>query len=128
MSVKYVVELEHPVMTVEETKIFTANQRTPRLVLADGTSMSVQYHWSSYCSPRPEVEEKVSSSVSVLSAEIGFPSREISEIMEYAEDRENPTDTVYGYVPVRLINSVIAAAGGIVRFESYCPIVVNEGN
>ena len=33
--------------------------------------------------------------------------------MPYAEDRERPTDTVYGYVPVEIVERVIEKHGGI---------------
>ena len=33
--------------------------------------------------------------------------------MEYAEDADNPTGTVYGWVPVEVVDAVIAAHGGI---------------
>lgn len=45
--------------------------------------------------------------------EIGFPSEVVPEIISYAEDEENPTDTVYGYVPTEIIQSIIDKHGGI---------------
>ena len=35
-------------------------------------------------------------------------------ILKWAEDPENPCDTVYGYVPVTVVNLVIAKHGGAV--------------
>jgi hypothetical protein len=36
------------------------------------------------------------------------------EIMSYAESRGEPRDTVYGYVPVELVDQLIEAHGGMV--------------
>lgn len=33
--------------------------------------------------------------------------------MEYCENPENPTDTVYGYVPIEVIEEIITKHGGI---------------
>ena len=46
------------------------------------------------------------------SVEIGFPSEKEDLIMEYAEDHDRPTRTVYAYVPLTVVNSVIAKHGG----------------
>lgn len=35
--------------------------------------------------------------------------------MEYAENPSEPTDTVYGYVPVSIVEAVINSRGGIVQ-------------
>lgn len=35
--------------------------------------------------------------------------------MEYAENPDEPTDTVYGYVPVSVVEAVINSRGGIVQ-------------
>jgi hypothetical protein len=36
------------------------------------------------------------------------------ELMEYAEDPVDPTGTVYGWVPVELVNKLIDKHGGII--------------
>ena len=33
--------------------------------------------------------------------------------MRYCEDPETPTETVYGYVPIELVETLIAAHGGM---------------
>jgi hypothetical protein len=38
-------------------------------------------------------------------------------LMEYVEDKNRPMDTVYAYVPVFLVSTVIAKHGGIVQGE-----------
>ena len=80
----------------------------PRIKCADGFSLSVQVHPGAYCSPRdgfgPDWTE----------AEIGFPSEPPPpEIIAYAEEKDRPTDTVYAYVPMSLIDALVAQHGGI---------------
>ncbi len=77
-----------------------------RIVCADGFSLSVQANRGAYCSPRDN--EGPWSAV-----EVGFPSGTPDVIMEYAERPEDPTGTVYGYVPIALVESLIAEHGGM---------------
>ena len=77
-----------------------------RLQCADGFSMSVQARELAHCSPRNDEGPW-------WKAEIGFPSEAESLIMEWAEDPEDPTGTVYGYVPVDIIDAVVARHGGV---------------
>ena len=79
---------------------------TPRVVCADGFSMSVQASEYSYCSPRGNRAHNY------YEMEIGFPSEMEPDIMEWAEDASCPTQTVYGYVPVEVIDAVIKKHGG----------------
>lgn len=80
----------------------------PRLTCADGFSMSVQASGGHYCAPRENFGpwHKV---------EIGFPSARVEEFMPFIDGDEatTPTDTVYGYVPVEIVATVIAAHGGL---------------
>jgi hypothetical protein len=39
--------------------------------------------------------------------------------MEYAESAEYPTETVYGYVPVELVEKLIEFHGGIRKNKSW---------
>lgn len=79
----------------------------PRVRCADGYTVSVQANEYCYCSPRSDADhyDKV---------ELGYPSSEDSELADYAEDEERPCDTVYGYVPVKLVDEVLTKHGGIV--------------
>lgn len=77
----------------------------PRIVCADGFSLSVQANRGAYCNPRSGIGPWDE-------AEIGFPSHRVEEIMPYCEDSENPTSTVYAYVPVKLIEKLIDDHGG----------------
>ena len=85
--------------------------RYPRVVCADGFSMSVQAHDGAYCSPRSNNAKKYKE------VEVGFPSAEEPLLMEYCDGQE-PTDSVYGYVPVQVVTNVIAKHGGIVEGEA----------
>jgi hypothetical protein len=72
----------------------------PRIICDDGTTMSVQVGSGLYCSPRD-------SDGPWYAVEIGYPSRKIDGIMEWAESPESPTDTVYGYVPLTVLARAI---------------------
>lgn len=77
----------------------------PRIICGDGTTMSVQAGSGMYCTPRDS--EGPWSAV-----EIGYPSRKLDGLMEWAEGPEQPTDTVYGYVPLPVLARVIDECGG----------------
>jgi len=81
----------------------------PSITLGDGTKLSLQASEFHYCTPR------TSNADFYTAWEIGFPSKVIPEILEWAEDADKPTDTVYGYVPVEVILNVIKARGGTVQ-------------
>lgn len=81
-------------------------RQVPRITCADGVRLSVQASATHYA--RPRAYEGPWSHV-----EIGFPSERIEELIPYAEDPESPTATVYGYVPIEVVEAVILAHGGI---------------
>ena len=78
-----------------------------RIYCNDGFNLSVQCNSASYCWPRED------HSTFYLTVEVGFPSDKPELIMSYAEDPEKPTKTVYGYVPVELVQQLIESHGGI---------------
>ena len=53
-----------------------------------------------------------------MKVEVGFPSEEEPLLMDYCEDKSEPTHTVYAYVPVQVVTNVIAKHGGIVEGEA----------
>ena len=79
------------------------------ILCADGFSMSVQASETAYCTPRK------TGAARYYEVEVGFPSSREDLLMQYAEDRGNPTETVYGYVPTNIVSLVIAKHGGIVE-------------
>lgn len=76
------------------------------IVCADGFHISAQVSGSHYSQPR-NCEGPWSS------IELCFPLYADPHIQEYAEDQEEPTGTVYGYVPVEVVNAMIVSHGGI---------------
>ena len=82
-----------------------------RVMCADGFTMSVQAHDGAYCSPR------VNNAESYDEVEVGFPSSAEPLLMDWCDDPNDPTGTVYGYVPVQVVTNVIAKHGGMVEGE-----------
>ena len=86
--------------------------RLPQIVCSDGFKMSVQVGYSLYSEPK-----KVAKRYSKV--EIGFPSERESLLEEYVElslfdeNFVDYTDTVYPYVPVKVVNQVLKKHGGI---------------
>ncbi len=80
-----------------------------RVECADGFSMSVQARETLYCTPR------VNNAPSYSEVEVGFPSAPEELLMDYCEEPQNPTETVYAYVPVQVVTNVIAKHGGMVE-------------
>ena len=78
---------------------------------ADGFTMSVQAHNGAYCSPRINNAEKYTA------VEVGFPNREEPLLLKFAEDPDKPTETVYGWVPAKVVATVIAKHGGMIQGE-----------
>lgn len=83
-----------------------SNYRVNALTCNDGFRMSVQASETHYCLPRDNEGPH-------YKFEVGYPSSEEPALMRYAEDPDRPTDTVYGYVPVEIIDEIIAKHGGI---------------
>lgn len=92
---------------LEEISGYTYRRLSPQMVCNDGFAMSVQVSHSHYCSPRVDDAEYYSE------VEVGYPSKEEELLMPFAEDASNPTQTVYGYVDVRVVDAVINKHGGL---------------
>ena len=95
--------------SVNEFFAATGSDRNRMVVCADGFSMSVQANRTAYCTPR------ISDAQKYTHVEIGFPSEEEDLIMHWCDEPQNPTETVYGYVPVQVVTNVLAKHGGIVE-------------
>ena len=114
LKVKVLYENKDPLM-----KHMMTSSRLPQIVCVDGFEMSVQVGFSLYSTPK-----KVAKRYSAV--EIGFPSDHESLIEEYAEtfykddgeDVTDYTDTVYPYVPVKIVNKVLKKHGGIDMTET----------
>jgi len=86
----------------------TAFPHFPALECEDGFTMSIQGSASHYCSPRSEFNPAQPYSA----VEVGFPSQVEPALLAFAEDASDPTGTVYGCVPVRVVEKVVASHGG----------------
>lgn len=94
--------------TRKQIKGFDMLDIRPRIICKDGFSVSVQASKTHYC--RPRINTGPYSRV-----ELGYPSETVTEWMKYAETPESPTETVYGYVPIEIVEDVIEQHGGIVN-------------
>jgi hypothetical protein len=96
-----------------------------RITCADGFSLSVIAGAGYYCKPRPSLlsdlpDDLVSDAPRdhpgpYMAVEVGFPSARPEPWSEWAqrvEDEDNPTGTVYGYVPVQMVRDLILSHGG----------------
>jgi hypothetical protein len=80
----------------------------PPVTCKDGFSMSVQASSFHYCTPR------VDGAPFYTTYEIGFPSEREPLLMPYRElSEDEPTRTVYPYVPVEIVAAVIRKHGGL---------------
>ena len=80
----------------------------PRIECANGFSLSVQAGEFLYSDPREDAGPW-------RAVEVGFPSgtpEPWDEWQAYAENEADPTGTVYGYVPVVMVEALIALHGG----------------
>ena len=92
---------------LQETN-YSGYGRRPRVHCADGFSVSVQASQFHYCRPRIDNAEKYEE------VELGYPSAADDLIIDYAEDNFY-TNTVYGYVPVEIVDKLIEKHGGIMN-------------
>ena len=93
---------------IEERSGLLWRDNAPRVVCADGFVMSVQVSQSHYCSPR------INDAGYYDSVEVGYPSEWEVLLMEYAEEPEHPTETVYGWVGIDVVDAIIEKHGGFV--------------
>lgn len=105
-------------LTVTDFGIDTWHLRRPRVVCADGYTISIQRSYYHYCDLGMEYTKMDTISypddISKTSYELGYPSREDDLIMEYAETPDYPTGTVYGFVPYDVVVNLLEKHGGIV--------------
>ena len=111
-NLKVKVLNEDPLM-----KHIMTSTRLPHIVCTDGFTMSVQVGYSLYSTPK-KVAKRYSN------VEIGYPSEHEPLIEEYAECYTfeeldiDFTDTIYPYVPVKIVDKVLKKHGGIDMTET----------
>jgi len=81
------------------------------LELDSGFSVSCQAGKSQYSDPR-------NNTGPYTAVELGFPNACDPLIAGYADDPDNPTGTVYGYVPAHIVTALIMKHGGLVSGET----------
>ena len=79
---------------------------TPHVICNDGFIMSVQAGQSLYSTPKDDAKR-------YKAVEIGYPSEEEVMIKSFAEDPDDLCDTVYGFVPTKIVDTIIKNHGGI---------------
>ena len=89
-------------------RILLQTMMRPLLVCNDGYSISVQASENHYCSPRVSV-----FGLDYYEVELGFPSEPDDLINGYAEDPSDYTGTVYGWVPMEIVEQLVEKHGGI---------------
>lgn len=77
----------------------------PPIQMRDGTTLSIQANEFVYCQPRANAGP-------YSQVELGFPSAIIEEILPWADDQDDPTETVYPRVPIEVVAQAILARGG----------------
>ena len=108
------LKVTYPADEYSSLKDIMTSSRLPHIVCTDGFSMSVQVGYSLYSTPK-----KVAKRYSAV--EIGYPSepeeliKEWAEFLPFSEEDEelDYTDTVYPYVPVKVVDKVLKKHGGI---------------
>lgn len=113
---------------VSPANYISENVVRERVVCKDGFVISIQASEYHYCEPRISqgyLDNKlyfvegwsqqgyIEKFIPYKSVELGFPSVAEEDILDYAEDPNEPTDTVYGYVPVEIVDKMLEKHGGI---------------
>ena len=93
-----------------------------QIICKDGFAMSAQANHGAYCVPR------VDDAPRYTQVEVGYPSHPEPLLLEWAENKDKPTDTVYPYVPVHQISLVCVKHGGIISGGLPTGIAVIEAN
>lgn len=81
-----------------------------KIICNDGFSVSIQASSAHYCRPRETQTEKTNYET----VELGFPTETDELILEWVEDADDPTDTVYAQVPVEVVEELLWKHGGVI--------------
>jgi len=115
--IKNNLKVTYPAEEYSSMNHMLTSSRLPHIICQDGFSMSVQVGYSLYSTPK-----KVAKRYSAV--EIGYPSDHEPLIEEYAECYTfeeldiDFTDTIYPYVPVKIVDKVLKKHGGIDMTET----------
>lgn len=99
-------------MTPEQLNLWLAHQRyeypnrpAPPFECPDGYTVSIQASKYHYCSP------KQNNQAEYYAVELGFPNQIEEELLTFAEEPEDPLDTVYGFVPMAIVCKILTKHG-----------------
>lgn len=93
---------------IQENRSPRPNRVVKEIVCRDGFRMSVQAGPHMYSTPRDWVDH-------YDEVEVGYPTQVEVRLMPFIDGRYefSPTDTVYAYVPVDIINQIVEEHGGL---------------
>ena len=97
-------------------KHMMTSSRLPHIVCSDGFTISVQVGYSLYSKPK-----KIAKRYSEV--EVGYPSEDEPLLKKYVESPYKDgfidyTDSIYPYVPVKVVDKVLKKHGGIDLIET----------
>jgi hypothetical protein len=78
----------------------------PSIFCKDGFNFSCQAGNGLYSTPRERAAK-------YTSMEVGYPSAKEDLFIEFADNKDEPTDTIYPYIPIEVIQATIEKHGGI---------------
>lgn len=82
--------------------------KRPYIMCKDGFIISIQASSTHYCTPQSDEEN-----INFKNVELAYPSRKDDLILKFAENRDNPTSTIYPQVPIEIVNQLLKKHGGI---------------
>jgi hypothetical protein len=99
---------------IELKTIKRVDRHFPIITCGDGMQISVQGGNAWYSHPRMYADCKGKDTLGdYTEVEVGFPTKVCFRLLKYAEDKGNPLHTVYGYVPIGVVERVLKKHGGI---------------
>ena len=107
--IKNNLKVTYPAEEYSSMNHILTSSRLPQIHCIDGFSMSVQVGYSLYSKPK-----KVAKRYSEV--EIGYPSEHEPLLEKYVESffvTPDFTDSIYPYVPVKVVDKVLKKHGGI---------------
>lgn len=101
--------------TAESYRARRAAKPSNKITCADGFRLSVIAGGGTYCSPRPGMTVPEGYDGPFAAVEVGYPSERPepwSEWEQFCENTQDPTSTVYGFVPVEIVRTLVESHGG----------------
>ena len=104
---------KHFTTWMQEGRNEELRKQTTRLLLVDGSSLSVQASEGHYCAPRCDLDDYEQ----YYQFEIGYPSVHMNELTPFQDGDGDQTSSVFGYVPKEVIEALIDSRGGVQGFH-----------